>query len=279
MTTPLNNWAPYTNYVQGGMVDGNYVSAQFTMLAAGPPRLAMVGGANAFPAEAAAGQLTANSGITSSSLVMPMGVIQSFGLNNSRQINRIFEIGSQRSYFIAGHTVGQLSLGRAYYHGASFLRLLYAYFTDRIGSTQSNAAAALHQGFSSDNVQVPPMYMPALTNINNPHDVVIPPGYENLFINLASDMFSQPIGLMMYMHDVNMKLAIGANYFESCFVPNHGISTDAQGVLYQEQVGLQFERIVPVRISGAQLIAPANGNADNSGNNIANAATYGFPSY
>jgi hypothetical protein len=270
MATNLANWSPYSNYVQSGLVDGNYVNAAFTLLAAGPPRLSQLGGAGSV-AQALNTGLGAAAGSTNginaaSTLVMPLGIIQNFSLSSTRQFSRIFEIGSERSYFISGRTVSQLGLGRVYYHGASFLRVLYAYFTDRIGGVGG-----------AGNADVPPMYIPQAL-IRNPHDVVIPPGYENLFINLASDMFSQPIGMMMYMHDVNMKIPVGANYFEACYVPNHSIATDSQGVLYQEQVGLQFERIVPVHINAAQLISPYNGAVSSDGANVPS-NSYGFPSF
>jgi hypothetical protein len=212
----FSEWAPYSNYVQAGMVDGAYANAGFTMLAAGPPRIANIGGAAAF-AQAIGGS------------------------GHTRQFSRIFEIGSERSYFIGGRTVGQIGLARIYYHGASLLRTLYAYYQDL----------------------VPPTFVPAMfpnagaASMNNPHDVVIPPGYENLFINLASDLFAQPMGLLMYVRDVNQD-ALGAVYFEACYLPNHTWQTDSQGVLVQESVSVQFERTVPVAISALTLISGGN---------------------
>ena len=47
MAGNFSDWSPYTNYVQAGLVDGRYANAGFTMLAAGPPRLANIGGAAA----------------------------------------------------------------------------------------------------------------------------------------------------------------------------------------------------------------------------------------
>ena len=124
----FSNWSPYTNYVQAGMVDGAYANAGFTLLAAGPPRIANVGGAAAF-AQAVSGGQAANQ------IVFPIGIIQNFNLSHTRQFSRIFEIGSERSYFIAGRTVGQIGLARIYYHGMSLLRVLYAYYQDLIPPT------------------------------------------------------------------------------------------------------------------------------------------------
>jgi hypothetical protein len=236
MAGNFSDWAPYTNYVQSGMVDGAYANAGFTMLAAGPPRIANIGGAAAF-AQSLSGQ-------GANQIVYPIGIVQNFNLSHTRQFSRIFEIGSERSYFIGGRTVGQLGLARIYYHGASLLRTLYAYYSDLVPPTV-----------------VPPMFPNTGAQAqSNPHDVIIPPGYENIYINLASDLFAQPVGIMMYMRDVNQD-ALGAMYFEACYLPNHSWQTDSQGVLIQESVAVQFERAVPVAISALQLISSSNQNA------------------
>jgi hypothetical protein len=221
------------------MVDGAYANAGFTMLAAGPPRIANIGGAANLTAAAS------GDGTGADQIVHPIGIVQNFNLSHTRQFSRIFEIGSERSYFIGGRTVGQLGLARIYYHGASLLRVLYAYYQDLSGPytvpslwpNQANASQA------------------------NQHDVIIPAGYENIFINLASDLFAQPVGIMMYVRDVNQD-TLGAIYFEACYLPNHTWQTDSQGVLIQESVAVQFERGVPVSVSQISLIGGANsGNA------------------
>jgi len=241
MAGNFSDWAPYTNYVQAGMVDGRYANAGFTMLAAGPPRLANIGGA------AAVAGAVANGGKGANQIVYPIGIVQNFNLSHSRQFSRIFEIGSERSYFIAGRTVGQIGLGRIYYHGASLLRTLYAYYQDI----------------------VPPTLVPAMfpntgaKSMANPHDVIIPPGYENIYINLASDLFAQPIGLLMYIRDINLD-TLAAVYFEACYLPNHSWATDSQGVLIQESVAVQFERAVPVAVSALTLITNSNAGGANA---------------
>lgn len=252
MAGNFSDWSPYTNYVQAGLVDGQYVNAGHTLLAAGPPRIANIGGAAAF-ANAVSG-----SGQSANQIVLPIGIVQNFNISHDRTFSRIFEIGSERSYFISGRTVGQIGLGRVYYHGASLLRILYAYYQDLI----------------------PPTVVPSMwpnsgaASVSNPHDVIIPPGYENIFINLASDLFAQPIGLLMYIRDINQD-ALGAMYFEACYLPNHTISTDSQGVLVQEQVGIQFERGVPVAISALTLIS--NGSSQNAGGANVSETFLGIP--
>lgn len=252
MAGNFSDWSPYSNYVQAGMVDGAYANAGFTMLAAGPPRIANIGGAAAFA------QAISGTGQSANQIVLPIGIVQNFQLSHTRQFNRIFEIGSERSYFITGRTVGQLGLGRIYYHGASLLRLLYAYYQDLLPPTV-----------------VPAMFLNAgASSVANPHNVVIPPGYENIYLNLASDLFTQPIGILMYIRDINQD-ALGAVYFEACYLPNHTWATDAQGVLIQESVAVQFERAVPVAISALTLISSAT-NPNAGGSNVS-ATFLGLP--
>jgi len=167
-----------------------------------------------------------------------VGVVQNFGLSQNMNVSRIFEIGSERSYFIPGRAVGQLQLSRIMYHGPSLLRVLYAYYQDLVPPTLvapvfANAGAA---------------------TVANPHDVKIPPGYENIFLNLASDLFKQPIGLMLLMKDSNED-TMAAQYLESCYVPNHSLSTDAMGTVMQESCGVQFERIIPIATKVVGLIS------------------------
>lgn len=230
-----SEWSPLKSFMQSGgagpgMVDGAFVSGAFMGLFAGPPRLASIGGAVAVGAAVSQPAAAAQ-------LVYPIGITQSFNLSQNMNLARIFELGSNRSYFIPGRTVGQLGFGRVLYHGASLLRVLYAYYQDLVPAT------------------VVPAMFPNIgaSTMPNPHDVIIPPGFENFYINLASDLFSQPVGLLCILKDSNLD-TYGSFYAESCYVPSHNFSTDSQGVVTQESVSMQYEQIVPVASRQLQLI-------------------------
>lgn len=227
----LSAWDPYGSYVQGGMVDGRFINASYTMVAAGPPRIANVGGPSFLAAALSSGSQAQDQ------IAFPLGLVQNWSLGHNLSISRIFEIGSQRSYFIPGRSMGQLSLSRIMYHGPSLLRVLYAYYQDLVPAT---LIAPLFANLGSSTVA-------------NPHDVIIPPGYENIFLNLASDLFTQPIGLLLLIKDSNED-TMSASYFESCYVPNYNIGTDAQGTILQESAGIQFERMVPIAAKMVGLI-------------------------
>lgn len=228
----LSQWAPYDDYVQGGMVDGRFQNAAYTLLAAGPPRLANIGGPSFLAAALSSGSRAQDQ------IAFPIGIVQNFSLGHNMALSRIFEIGSVRSYFIPGRVVGQLGLSRIMYHGPSLLRALYAYYQDLI----------------------PPTIVPAVfsnigsATVANPHDVIIPPGYENIFLNLMSDLFTQPIGLLVMFKDSNED-TLGAGYLEACWVPNHSLATDAMGTIIQETAAVQFERLVPIATQVVGLIS------------------------
>jgi hypothetical protein len=213
------------------MVDGKFISGAFTGIFAGPPRLATIGGALSLGAA-----ITGAPG-AAAQIVYPVGITQNVNLSHNRQWSRIFELGTERSYFISGRTIGQLGLSRVLYHGPSLLRVLYAYYQDLIPET------------------VVPAIFPNVgaSTMPNPHDVIIPPGFENMFINLASDLFAQPVGLLIVVKDTNLD-TYGAVYLEHCVIPNHTFATDAQGVIVQENVAMQFELAVPIAVGAIELV-------------------------
>lgn len=227
----MSTWQPYTQRVQAGMVDGQFLNASFTLLAAGPPRLANIGSATL-----AAGGIAAAAG---DDIVFPIGIVQNFNLSHNRQFSRVWEIGSERSFFVAGHTVGQLGLSRVMYHGPSLLKVLYAYYQDLIPPTTIQSVIGVNNL--------------SMMTVANAHDIKISPGFENLYLNLASDLFNQPVGLMVYFRDSNED-TIGSIYLEACVIPNHTIATDAQGTIIQENAAVQFERGLPVAVSALALV-------------------------
>ena len=222
----ITSWRPYSQKVDNSSAlgEGRFVSGAFTMVAAGPPRLSIIG-----------------SGAAGANWALPIGVVQNFNLSHNRQFARFFELGSERSYFISGRTMAQAGFGRVLYHGPSLLRMMYSFYNDAIPPT-------LIPTFG-----VSPAVAPLVAN---QHDVKIPPGFENIYLNLASDLFSQPCGLLVYMKDSNEQ-TVAAVYLEETYVPSHSIATDAQGVVIQEQVSLQPERAVPVAVKAVALIETA----------------------
>lgn len=245
------DWDPYKTHVQGGLREGNFVNGQFVMICAGPPHLSDIGAGAAVDA--------LNKGTTN--VAFPIGLTQNISISQNKAISRIFEIGSDRSYFITGRTVGQLSLSRVVYHGPSLLKCLMAYY----GSTADGAGTYNIDELYASGAKNSPLLSPLTDSAKTVkaidgvqvkgglHGVHVPPGFDNLYLNLASDLFSQPLGLLLLFKD-NAMNDVASVYLEQCYIPTHSIALDSQGLIVQESVGIQYERIVPIKNTAVKLM-------------------------
>ena len=234
----LENWSPFKTHGQGGLREGNFLNGQFILICAGPPFFS---------------QLALGSGDSdlSNTIVYPIGLTQNIALSQNKAISRIFEIGSDRSYFISGRSVGQLSLGRVVYHGPSLLRCLYAYYDTTNGDVDEYKIRPLME---TAGLGINPFSTEGADSVSaGLHSVKIPPGYDNMFLNLASDLFSQPLGILLIFKD-NEENNIATVYLDQCYVPQHSLAVDAQGLLIQESVGIQYEKMVPIKLAQLNLI-------------------------
>ncbi len=237
----FDDWSPYKTHVQGGLREGNFLNGQFILLCAGPPFFSQLNSADD----------------ADTTPVYPIGLTQNVALSQNKAISRIFEIGSDRSYFISGRSVGQLSLGRVVYHGPSLLRALYAYYdtSNDMGTAGSYGISPLDSRQSGGGVKPFVNSTDGTAAVSSSlHSVKIPPGYGNMFLNLASDLFSQPMGLFLVFKD-NAENTVASVYLDQCYVPQHSIAVDAQGLIVQESVGIQYERMQPVKMPQVRLLS------------------------
>jgi hypothetical protein len=230
-TTSYSNWDFYNYRVQQELVGGQFVSAESTLIAAGPPRLTQAGGAG-------------------TEIAYPIGLLETFGLQQSRQLQRIFEIGSTRSYFIPGRTIGSISIGRTFYFGPSLLRVLYAYYrsnagTFDLGTGEVGSVVTSPQG--KNEVPNPNAALLDTFAVGDLHELKRNPGYGYLIIDLASDLFAQPTGLAVYFKDANTD-TVGGFYIEDSYVQGHQMTVSSGSVLVMEGVSVQYDRLVPLNV-------------------------------
>jgi len=241
-TTNVSNWDFNQFHVQAELVGGDFISAESTLIAAGPPELAMTGVSTFSDSEESNFD---NDG----EAVYPLGVLESFGITQARQVQKLFEIGSSRAYFVSGKTMGSIAVARALYNGASLMKIMYAYY-------RQNKA-----GYPNFNHLAVDAIIPGSNNIPSPNRALLvgkyqedllaiktSPGYGNFMMNLASELFNQPTGLMMYMRN-SMDIDFGAQYAEQVHVTGHQMSINAGVNVIMESCSLEFERIVPVEVS------------------------------
>lgn len=217
----FNDWDFFNKQVQSGLTEGQFLNAQSVLIAAGPPFLSATGSGTE-------DQLVAGD------VVYPVGLISQWAVNQQMAVIPVPEAGSYRRYTITGPADGSFTLGRTLYHGPSLLRVLYAYY----------------KALDPRGVPVFPLIDNDAANIvRNPKNVIYDsPGYENFFSNLASDLFTQPVGILIYIQDVNRE-SYGAVYLEQLQIANHGLASGPGQLVLAEQANCLFSRARPVRMA------------------------------
>lgn len=229
-TTSFSNWDFYNYNVQQELIGGQFVNAESTLVAAGPPKASQTG----------------NGGQTGG--VYPIGLLESIGVQQSKQLQRIFEIGSSRSYFIPGRVIGSLTLGRTFYFGPSLLRVLYAYYNhDANGISFGNKAPGTTKVVDGIEVMDPDAKLLDVVDPSTLHELRRSPGEDYFFVDLASDLFNQPTGMAIYFKDTNF-VSVGAMYLEEVMIQGHQMSISSGSVLVMEGSSAQFDRIVPIKM-------------------------------
>jgi len=205
----LDNWAFRSFHVgldEGGK-NTNPVTAENVMVAAGPPRLSQIGE-------------------DFGDKVFPLGMIENVSIGQQKMLQPIREIGSRRAYIIGGYSTGNLMISRVLYSHASLLRVLTAANDDQEG-IDNPAGANAGQGFDGQD---------SVANLT---------AEKSWYINLQSELFDRPVGLMFYMLDQRNN-PYGAMYAEEVMVQSHNMALASQGLAVAEQVSMMFDRIMPV---------------------------------
>lgn len=216
----LSDWDFYEDHVETDINNKQYVGAHSVLIAAGPPELSDLldddGGGGA-------------SGVQDSDrdIVYPLGIVQNANMSQAREVSRLFEVGSKKSYFLPGRTRGQVEIDRVMFDGRSLLRVLSAYYS--IDGDQE--ADALVQSDSSGDAEVRQR----------------PGSNEYFFVDLASDLFDRPVGLLFYLKN-NDEEAYGQFYLENVFINAHQFGMGAGSVIVSESVSMQYENLEPIEI-------------------------------
>jgi hypothetical protein len=154
------------------------------------------------------------------SILRPIGLTDGVAMNSNPQLARLFEIGSNRSFFTRGKTTHSLQLGKML-------------------ADQKNILAALSAN----------AYRPALNDAG-----LGAPGADSpnpdIMMNLDSEYFNVPFGLLMVFKtrgggDGTGKV-LTAIYLEYCMFSNYSFQIQSQSPVIVENVAIEFDRPVPV---------------------------------
>lgn len=228
------NWDMNNKHVQSTIQDnGVAVQARSILLAAGAPKLE-----NATTRPGALGSFLnilnpaySNNFGDSLDIAYPIGTVENIAIGQNKQLQQFFEIGSNLRYFIPGRTVNSMSLSRTYLDGPSLLKVLYAFYRN------------------PDDLDSGDFTLPVDRNTGNPMTINANnlPGYNSMWLNIASQLFDLPFGLLMYVQD-NRENDKGAVYFENCYVASHNFGINSSSTIFSESVNIQFDRIKPVNL-------------------------------
>lgn len=159
----------------------------------------------------------------------PIGLVQSYGWNEQRQVDMIFELGSDVPFLVPGRTTGQLSISRMMLYGRDLINVLYN------SSLNFNTSSNIDPG--------PNAY--AQFTIRSLKDIDRP-------LNLMFAMFSNDYNSGQLSH--NLKLDAGSKYysrvFRNCWITSRGENLSAGQTVVAEQVSIMYEDISRVKTTG-----------------------------
>ena len=251
VTTNVKNWDFNSQHVQQNLTGGDFVGSHTVIVCATAPRASDLAATGASGTGSAAPAIPnfykeASAGSTQGGYAIPLGVVSDFTVNQNRQLQQIFELGSKRSYFLTARNLTSLSLSRVFFNGPSLLRMLYAYYPHK--KLGAGAGNELKDRVNCADTKISPIaYNEDGCNPLPEIKTGDLAGYDNFFINLASSLFSQPVGLIMYVKN-NAGRDMGAVFFEECNVEAHQMGMSQGSVVIGEGVQIRCDRILPIRV-------------------------------
>jgi len=265
MATNFLKWKWTSAHVQTEIVNGEYVTSEATLICAGPPRLEIL---QAVQEDADVQGILDVALEQSTAPLQPIGLISNFQMSQSRQVNRLFEIGSVRAYLIPGKMFATFSMGRVKFYGPSLLRMLYSWYPNtaldfdhgdfEVTLTEEQSRQFGPGGpFPDITYEDAPGFGDSDANtvgIENNVDSI--KNNNDFWINLTSVLFRQSTGLALIFKASNNR-TYGACYLEDVMLEGHGFGIDANNVVITEATNGQFDRARPIRILSLDPLASA----------------------
>lgn len=213
------NWDFKNFHVQEDIDSGEFISSETTLIAAGPPTF----GSKEFNA-------------------IGVGVVDSLGVTQGTQVQRVFEIGSKLAYLLPGRRIGTINIARIYYGGPSLLSMLYGTSTIAVKSGPTyNSIDPLST--AKIDVDMNPGFA---WRSNDNKGVSQYDGFSGF--NLWSDLFDHPTGLLVFFK-TSWDVPVGGMYFEGVYLSGHQFSISSGMILVAEAVTAEFQLAVPVDVS------------------------------
>ena len=155
--------------------------------------------------------------------LLPIGLTDGISYQSTPQLQRLFEIGSNRSFFTRGKSISSVSFSKILADQANILRAL------------------------SLNV-----YRPNLS-VDGPNAPGADAPNPDIMMNMDSEYFNVPFGLMLLFKTrgggtSNGKI-LSAIYLEYCMFSAYNFSIASQAPVIMENIAVEFDRTVPVSLT------------------------------
>lgn len=177
---------------------------------------------------------------TAVAAMIPIGLVENANIQQNKALQQLFEVGSRRPFFIPGRHQIQAAMSRVIFNGPSLMKALYQITGGNTGETSPG-------GISLDDL---PGYMPPDTAEG---DSVM--DGDNLWINLASEMFNHPFGMAFLMKNMEGE-TYGGVFLEECFVQAHQFSIASQQTVLLENVSLRAAKVIGIAATAIGVVAP-----------------------
>lgn len=267
-TTSISEWNRATKHVEAAIRSGRYINAETALIFAGPPRISDIGGLNNLQNTLignAYNPLT-NDATLGNDALYPIGLLESFAIQQAQMVQKFFEIGARRSYQSAGRVQVAGSMGRVMFNGASLMRVLYAYYPNKIAmangkvigpGSQDSVSRGIMGACDAAVATFPQIHFAAGARAGV--DPEAEDGETHSFlINLMSELFSHPFGMGVILRD-NRNRNYGAMYLEDCFLTTHSWQISSSSTLITEAANFQCDAVVPMEFStgrGSDNVGP-----------------------
>jgi hypothetical protein len=162
-------------------------------------------------------------GLASNQDLTPMGLVDGIGYQATPQLQRLFEIGSNRSFFTRGKTISSITFSQM--------------FTDQ----QSLMAALMSHAYKMDgNINIDGPKAPSADTS------------PNVAMNIDSEYFNLPFGLFLLFKTRGGNGGDGkiltALYLEYCMMSNFNFNVANQSPVIMQNIAIEFDRTVPVSL-------------------------------
>lgn len=163
----------------------------------------------------------------------PIGLVQSYNFNEQRQVDMIFELGSEVPFLVPGRTTGSISLSRMMIYGRDLLNVLYNNALNR--TLNIGADDTPDTGLNSD-----------ATNVyRSLKDIKVP-------LNLMFAMFPMDTESMSRSVRASSSNKFYSRVFRNCWITARGESLAAGQTVIGEQVSILYEDVSRVQVASGK---------------------------